>query len=1164
MADEKGPPASKEALRVNFQYKEVSPRSEEEILSFWKDNKIFEKSLAPRQAQGKKHFVFFEGPPTANGTPGVHHVEARSFKDVILRYKTMRGFFAPRRAGWDTHGLPVEVEVEKKLGLKSKKDIEGYGVAEFNKKCKESVWQYRELWEKLTDRMGFWIDMEHPYVTYENSYIESLWEIIKEFWVKKLLYEDYKVIPWCARCGTALSSHELAQGYEKIKEDSVYIKFKIKGENKNRTSFLVWTTTPWTLPGNVALAVNPKIDYVTVELESSPGEWLILAESRLFVIAESYKVINRAKGKNLAGMEYEPLYKNNAPYRVVTGDFVEAEDGSGIVHIAPAFGEDDFQISKKENLPVLLTTEADGLMRTLGQPWDKMWFKKADFLIAKDLKERGLLFKKESYEHDYPFCWRCKTPLMYFARQTWWVDVNKVRLELIANNQKINWHPEHIKNGRFGEWLKEKKNWAFSRERYWGTPLPVWRCEKCKKVKAVGSLKELDELDSSPTELIVMRHGEVPHNIKDTTNPVSPESDKAEALTEKGRADVKAAAKKLKREKIDTIVSSPSHRAKETANIIAKELGMPESSVAAMPELYDVLIGGFEGVPIKEYEKSFPNFESHFTEKPKGAENFREIRSRMMKAAFEIRKKYPGKRILVVSHGHPIWILMAALDGFKETDYKSSPYLKPGEFCNIHLHNWPYNDEGELDLHKPYIDEIKLRCPDCKAEMARVPEVVDVWFDSGSMPFAAGYYPDFYPADYITEAVDQTRGWFYNLLAIGTLLGKGTSYKNVISLGHVLDKNGKKMSKSLGNIVDPMELMGKYGADPVRWYFFTVNQPWDAKLFKEEDVRDAERRFLMILWNSFVYWRTYASEKSVRSASPKLVINKWLLVKWNSVLSELTRNLESYDIVSAARKIENFVVEDLSRWYIRRIREHMKPGNKAAGECGATLGRILQELSKALAPFTPFIAEGIYKGLDGKMESVHLEDWHKAGSMNLPTGQAGHEAGSRLLENMDEVRKIVSKGLEARQIAGIKIRQPLAGLKIKNKLDDELLDLIKGEVNVKKVSVAKDLKEEVELDTEISEVLKEEGLIREFIRQVQDFRKELRLTPQEKVGLFAKGSPDIEKILKKHHALVEKEITISEFIVGKIGEGKIKEISLGAEKAEIGINHAHHVKIKNA
>ena len=1153
-------------------YGSVSPRSEEEILRFWKDNKIFEKSLESRKKE--KKFVFFEGPPYANGIPGIHHVESRSFKDIILRYKTMRGFFVPRRAGWDTHGLPTEMAVEKALGIKSKREIEEkIGVEKFVEEAKKNVFTFIDAWEKLTDRMAYWLDLKNAYVTMTNNYIESLWAVISEISKKKLLYEDYKVLPWCPRCGTSLSSHELAQGYQKVKENSIYVKFQLAGDKSQnqRVSCLVWTTTPWTLPGNVALAVNPKIDYVTIERADNSGEWLILAESRLGVIEGEYKIINREKGAALVGTKYKALYPYPAAtensYCVVAASFVSTEDGSGIVHIAPAFGGDDLAVGKKEKLLTLVTVTEEGKMNTPGATWDGKFIKDANQLICEDLKNRSLLFSVASYEHDYPFCWRCGTALMYYAKTSWFFKTTAVRDHMLQENKKISWRPEYLRDGRFGSWLKENVDWGISRERYWGTPLPVWRCGKCKNIKVVGSLEELDEANPSAASIIFMRHGEALHNIKNRVNPFSPENDSKDELTEKGRRDVIASAEKLKKENIEVIVSSPSARAKETAEIVGNILGI--KNIEIIPELYDVMIGKFEGEPISEFKKEFSNFEERFTKKPGGAKNSRELRKRVMKALGEVRVKCAGKKVLVVSHGDPIWVAIATLEGLKEKGYKESFYPSPAEFKKIKLHNWPYNPAGELDLHKPYIDEIKLKCEKCSGEMARVKEVVDVWFDSGAMPFASqgwpfdsaqGKPPALYPAEYISEAIDQTRGWFYTLLAVSSLLGLKSSFKRVLSLGLVLDEKGEKMSKSKGNVVDPQMLMEKYGADAVRWYFYTINQPWDDKLFREKDIQDAQRRFLMILWNSFVYWRTYGAKSKGKSQNAKLIINKWLLSKWNEVLSEVEKKLDAYDIVSAARALENFVVEDLSHWYIRRIREHMKhEKSEAAKECSATLGFVLLELSKALAPFVPFISEGIYKSLEGNHESVHLEDFPA-----FAKASAG-KPEEKIIKEMEVVREIVSKGLEARQKAGIKIRQPLSDLRFKiyDLGDKELLDLIKGEVNIKSAIFDKNLKDDVELNTEITDELREEGFVREFVRAVQDFRKELKLTPQEKVELSAKGKKEFEKILTKHELLIKKEINISDLLIGKTA-GNAKEISLDGEKLEIGINHTHHLKIENA
>ena len=1118
------------------------PKMEERILEFWEKNKIFEKSVERRE--GVEPFVFYEGPPTANGTPGVHHVESRTFKDIILRYKTMRGYFVPRRAGWDTHGLPVEIEVEKILGLKSKKDIEKYGIAEFNKKCRESVWKYKELWERLTARMGFWIDMANAYVTYANEYIETLWWIIKQFADKGYLYEDYKVVPWCARCGTALSSHELAQGYEKIKEESVYIKFEIRNpkfETKSKfqnpsskTYFLAWTTTPWTLPGNVALAVNPKAQYIVAEKNS---DVFVLAKARADIFGE-FKILKEIKGSDLVGGLYKSLYplKNDAAkisdkektYVVIGGDFVSLDDGTGIVHIAPAFGDDDFRAGKKNNLSVVSTTDECGMMQTQGYSWNGKFFKDANQLIVEDLKSRELLFKTEIYEHDYPFCWRCKTPLMYFARKTWWVAVNKVRKELLANNETINWYPDYLKHGRFGGWLKEEKDWAFSRERYWGTPLPVWRCGECNAWEAIGSIAEIKEhAVVSRNRYIVMRHGEAECNVKNIVN--SSLDTNHFGITEKGKKQVAKSIVELKSQKItpEIIVASPFLRAQETARMAADALDLLPQNVNTDTRLSEINTGIFDGKDVSSYHAFYNNqLIERFTKAPAGGETMRDVIKRAGSLFSELENKYQDKTILLVGHEYVCWALWVAAhaatneEAITEKTKRGNDFIKTAEFEKLEFLSLPRDEIGNLDLHKPYIDAIKLKCKKCGGMMTRVPEVVDVWFDSGAMPFAQAHYPFVkkmeYPADYIVEAVDQTRGWFYNLLAVGTLLGLEAPYRNVISLGHVLDVKGKKMSKSLGNVVDPMMLLEKYGADSVRWYFFTINQPWDSKLFDEKGIIDASRRFFMILWNCFQFFRTYGKIEGSDLAlserrSHTLIINQWILIRLNDLAGDVAKKMDSYDIVGAAREIENFVVEDLSRWYVRRIRAIMRDDSLEAQETSTVLRHILLEIAKLLAPFAPFISEEIYCEIGAGKESVHLEDYPLISNIQPLT--------SNLLEDMEEVRKIVALALEARAKAGIKVRQPLSGLTLNTQhstLNTQLLNLIKEEANIKEIKFDSALENEVVLDTKITDELHEEGILRDLIREIQQKRKEAGLKPNDSVKISLKAPPDIVSVLKRN------------------------------------------------
>lgn len=843
------------------------PDREEKILKFWEENQIFEKTL--KKTKKGTPFIFYEGPPFANGHPGIHHVEARVLKDVFLRFKTMQGYCVRRKAGWDTHGLPVELQVEKELGLKNKRDIERYGIGAFNQKCRESVWKYKNEWDQFTKRIGFWLDLENPYITYETSYIESLWYIIKRFWQDKNLYQDYKIIPWCSRCGTGLSSHELGQpgAYRKVKDPSVFVKLPIKG--KKNEFLLVWTTTPWTLPGNVAVAVNPKVSYIKYFYK---GEYLWSATVPPIPKEESADVVESVLGKNLLDLEYEAPYpQKNIPYKVVAGDFVTTDDGTGMVHIAPAFGEDDMAVAKKEfgeNYPILRTVTPEGKMEE-GIIGEGVFVKSADKIITADLDARGLLLKLQWYEHEYPFCWRCDTPLIYLARESWWVK--KPVAKLLANNKKINWNPDHIQDGRFGEWLKEPKDWAFSRERYWGVPLPIWKCEACSAKEVLGSIEELKEkIPQSQNLYTLMRHGEAESNmlnkIDDTLTTYH--------LTDRGVAQVRATVQKLKKIKFDFIYASPILRTKETAEIVAEELG---TEVCFDDRLQEIHLGEFRGKHPKEYHARFPTYEVKFKNRPQGGESLADLRARVMSFIQEIDAKHSGKNILIISHEYSLWILSTAGVGMDEKEIiaeklnRGNDFVKTAGTMKFSFAKLPYSHTGEVDVHRPFIDDVSWQCA-CGGIMRRVPDVCDVWFDSGAMPFAQDHWPfqsriknqkapEFFPAEFICEGVDQTRGWFYTLLTVSTLLGFPSPYKNVVSLGHVLDKNGQKMSKSKGNTVDPNELIAKYGADAVRWYFYTVNAPWDAKAFDEKDVAGRLRGFLNTFWNSLILVETYAPKK---------------------------------------------------------------------------------------------------------------------------------------------------------------------------------------------------------------------------------------------------------------------------------------------------------------
>jgi len=856
---------------------------ERDQLNFWREKRIFERTMKERE--GGPTYVFYEGPPTANGRPGSHHVLARAFKDMFPRYKVMQGYHCLRSGGWDTHGLPVEIEVEKELGITHKHEVEAYGIAAFNEKCRSSVLRYLSDWEKLTERIGFWVDLDNAYITFTNDYIQSVWWILKQFWDKNLLYQGYKVVPYCTRCGTPLSSHELAQGYEDVEDPSVYVRFPLR--DKPGVYFLVWTTTPWTLPGNVALAVGAEVDYVQVEgptLDGEGTESLILAEKRMdeaLVNRDAYKVVKRFKGKDLVGQHYSPLYtflpvETDYAY-VVAGDFVSTDDGSGIVHIAPAFGADDLEVGKKYNLPVLRTVGADGNFIDAVTRFRGMWFKEADPDVSRDLRERGLLYKSGKVEHSYPFCWRCHTPLMYFARESWFIRTTAYRDQLVSLNQTINWVPEHIRDGRFGNWLEDVKDWALGRERFWGTPLPVWKDDVTGDMLCVGSVGELSQLT--------------------------------------GR------------------------------------------------------------------------------------------------------------------------------------------------------------DLSALDLHRPYVDDVTFPNPKgTGGTMRRVPELIDVWFDSGAMPLAQWGYPHKnreqfeaqFPADYICEAVDQTRGWFYSLHAISTMLFEKVSFKNVICLGHILDGEGQKMSKSKGNIVDPWDVLNKHGADAFRWYLYTSSPPGEPRRFSVDLVGEIINKFWSTLWNTYTFFVTYANLDGWDPNAPQPPVSErdpldqWVLAELHRLIEQVTEAYETYNVTDATRPIQAFV-ERLSNWYVRLSRRRFWKGEGDADKQGAyaTLYECLTTLSKLIAPAMPFLGEALYRNLVAEVDknapdSVHLTSWPKFDPALIDRTK---------IAEMDLVERLVSLGRAARENANLRVRQPLASAQFVTRAPEEaegvrkLTALIQSELNVKEVKV---------------------------------------------------------------------------------------------------------------
>lgn len=1033
---------------------------EKKVEQFWKENKIFEKSMDSRK-EGET-YTFYDGPPTANGKPHIGHVLTRVIKDMIPRYRTMKGCMVPRKAGWDTHGLPVELEVEKKLGLDGKEQIEAYGMEPFIQQCKESVWKYKGMWEDFSSTVGFWADMEHPYVTYDDNYIESEWWALKEIWNKDLLYKGFKIVPYCPRCGTPLSAQEVSQGYKTVKERSAIVRFKVVGED---AYFLAWTTTPWTLPSNLALCVNPDETYCKVK--AADGYTYYLAEALMDKVLgklakddeKAYEILETYKGKDLEYKEYEPLWEctkeaaakqKKKAHFVVCDSYVTMSDGTGIVHIAPAFGEDDNRVGRDYNLPFVQFVDGQGNMAK-ETPYAGVFVKKADPLVLVDLDKEGKLFDAPKFEHDYPHCWRCDTPLIYYARESWFIKMTAVKEDLIRNNNTINWIPESIGKGRFGDWLENVQDWGISRNRYWGTPLNIWQCE-CGHMHSIGSRQELFEMSGD--------------------------------------------------EKAKTV-----------------------------------------------------------------------------------------------------------------------------------------------ELHRPYIDEITLKCPECGGTMHRVPEVIDCWFDSGAMPFAQHHYPfenqdlfeQQFPADFISEAVDQTRGWFYSLLAESTLLFNKAPYRNVIVLGHVQDENGQKMSKSKGNAVDPFDALEKYGADAIRWYFYINSAPWLPNRFHGKAVVEGQRKFMSTLWNTYAFFVLYANIDEFDPTKYNLdydslpVMDKWLLSKLNSVVKAVDENLASYKIPESARALQEFV-DEMSNWYVRRSRERFWAKGMEQDKINAymTLYTALVTISKAAAPMIPFMTEDMYQNLVRSVDPSAPESIHLCDFPEVKTEWINKE----LEEDMEALLKVVVLGRAARNTANIKNRQPIGTMFVKaeKEMDQFYTDIIADELNVKEVKFAKDvesfisysfkpqlrtvgpkygkllngirtaltelngteamkeLKEtglltldidgnkvelaeedllietaqtegyvtetdgdtSVVLDTNLTPELIEEGFVREIISKIQTMRKEAGFEVMDKIHVYAKDNQRIMDIMENHRDEIMSEVLAEEITLNET-DGYVKEWSINKENVVLGV-----------
>jgi len=1142
---------------------------EKEILKFWKENKIFEKSLAKDSPEGE--FVFYDGPPFATGLPHYGSLLSSIAKDVFCRYKTMRGYHVRRRWGWDCHGLPIENMIEKRLGLKSKKDIETMGVEKFNETCRSAVLETADAWKEYIERVGRWVEFDNAYMTMDNSFMESVWWALKQLWDKELIYEGRKVLMYCPRCETPLAKAEVAMdnSYKTVTEEAVTVKFKVKNPKKHslpeNTYFLAWTTTPWTLPGNIALAVKEEIDYCLVEQDK---ENYILAKERLEVLKEGYKVSQEFKGEKLVGLEYEPLYphtcfagsetgvgvydipavknSNKKSYYVVSADFVTTEDGTGIVHIAPMHGEDDYNVGVRYDLPIIPILDQSGHFNKEAPEFIQgFYLKKGERYIKEDLEKRGLIFAKQSHTHSYPHCHRCETPLYYSALSSWFINIQKVKNRLVQLNEKINWQPEHLKHGRFLNIVEGAPDWNISRNRYWASPLPIWKCQKCQKVELIGSLDELkSKTRKSGNRYFVMRHGETESNEKNIVSSKLENSHKY-PLTEKGEKQVRVSAEKLAGQKIDLILHSPFERTKQTAFIVAEKIGLAKENIISDKRLMEVDTGIFEGKNVTDYHAHFSSALEKFNNPPPEGECLNDLKKRTGEFLYETEKKYSGKNILIVSHEYPVWMLYSSALGLNEKEAVKAredrdDFIGTGEFMELPFVPLPHDKDFTLDLHRPYIDEVELVCPDCGGEMKRTPEVLDGWFESSSMPFAEYHYPfenkdqfeKRFPGDFVAEYIAQTRTWFYYMHAIAGMLFGDASFKNVVSTGTILAEDGSKISKSKGNYTDPMINMDKFGADALRYYLMAspVMQSEDV-CFSDSELKEIHSKIINILWNTFKFFDLYKAEYDgkTKAKESENVLDRWILSLLNRLIIEVSSGLDNYNTVKAGRPIKDFI-SDFSTWYVRRSRERVKGDDEKDNSASsadkqfalATMREVLNELAKLIAPIMPFMAEAIYKGVGtGEKESAHLEEWTIASlDEKLKT------KNEKLLEEMEEVRKIVSLGLEARAKAGIKVRQPLKKLKVKSykvhKVKKEMLDLIKDELNVKEIIFDDKILGEVELDTVITPELKEEGELREIVRGLQDLRKKSGLNPGQKIVLLVQADIQAREFMEKFAEEIKK------------------------------------------
>lgn len=1125
------------------QKSEVALR-EESMLDFWREHDIFKKSLeTPAGNKPVGDFVFYDGPPFATGLPHYGHILASAIKDAIPRFWTMNGYHVRRQWGWDCHGLPLENLIEKKLGLATKRDIEEYGIKNFNEAARGAVMEYRDDWKRIIPRMGRFADMEEDYKTMDSTYTESVWWVFSELNKKGLVYEGFKGMHLCPRCGTTLSNFEVNQGYKDIKDISVYVKLPLTDEPD--TSLLVWTTTPWTLPGNMAAAVHKEADYVNVAVTTEDGkEQLILAKENLVRLGtDEYEIVKEMKGSDLVDKTYEPPFDywekrecegKEKAWTIYHADYVEiGGEGTGAVHLAPAYGDEDMQLAKEHGVPIVHHVDPNGhfidfLDNQLVKPKDdddaEITHLDADIEIVKLLKENGRLFKKENITHSYPHCWRCDTPLLNYATTSWFIDVPAIKDTLVAENQKVHWVPEHVGKNRFGKWLDGAREWAVSRQRYWGAPIPIWRNPETKDIKVFGSLKELQAyVPKSGNQYFIMRHGESESNIK---HIISANKENQDKLTDLGREQVTKAVKEVP-EDIDVIIHSGFMRTKETAELVYA--AYPEAQLLEDDAIRELDIAdGFEGKHWDEYNDNFATWEERFTKPLEGSENRRDVQIRMGQFLYGLEKKYQGKKILLVSHAGPLFALQCAAMGLEpdaaETHFANgSHYLGNAAVCELPFVPIPHNDNFELDYHRPYIDDIELY--DGEVKLERVPDVFDCWFESGSMPYGQYHYPfehekefqkSLFPANFIAEGLDQTRGWFYSLIVLGTALFGKSPFENVIVNGTALAEDGQKMSKSLQNYPDPMDVANSAGVDAMRFYLLSTPIIKGEDLnFSEKEVQELQRKNIGRLHNVLTMYKQYADGTIAASDDSKQILDRWIIARLNELIAETTAGYRAYELERTSRPITGFI-DDLSVWYLRRSRDRLKGDDVADKEAAlGTLRHVLQNLALVMAPVMPFYAEYLWqevKDEDGA-ESVHLGAWPKEAKVDV-----------ELLTSMQGAREMVSLALEQRAKGKVKVRQPLSKLEVKSQIDPELIPVVTDEVNVKELALNEHLEELVQLHLEVTPELQAEGDAREFIRGVQAERKNMGLEPQDQVELIVQAADSAEAIVKQFQTEIAKTV----------------------------------------